>query len=231
MRRIIHWWGLHYSSFSCLHPCAVKTRWVVLDTMRRYYWWSRAYMNTCLLPHCPRRPLQVPFRRALTIDMPWSHFRHSPFIFLLQQSPTGPPVSQQTTPSPSTCEDQAWYYDANVNACARDTNFAAGTLYATSGDCCSATSSLFSDGCIIFDGCNSQQPSKVPTLAPITVSIRQSNLSYRWYPIELCFVHPLCSVSISYQSLQYRYSTMSTGGSYSQTNHWRNYHCEWRDRR
>lgn len=159
------------------------------------------YMPTTALPSSP--PASSFPSRTHDWCLSLSHFRHIPFLFLLQQSPTGPPVTQQTTPSPSTCEDQAWYYDANVNACARDTNFAAETLYATSGDCCSATSSLFSDGCIIFDGCNSQQPSKVPTLAPITVSIRQSNLSYRWYPIELCFVdmHPLCVVCLSHTNL------------------------------
>lgn len=92
-----------------------------------------------------------------------------------QESPTGPPVAQVTTPVPSSCEDQQWYFDGSLNACARDTNNQGGTLYASFDDCCSAES--FDDGCIIFDGCNSRQPNKaISTAAPISVSFSVVNL-------------------------------------------------------
>ncbi|KAL7439253.1 hypothetical protein ACHAXH_008418 [Discostella pseudostelligera] len=84
------------------------------------------------------------------------------------QSPTLPPVAQVSTPQPSSCEGQQWYFDSNLNACARDTGYSAETFYSSFNECCSARASLFDVGCTIYDGCNSVQPSKPPTVAPIT---------------------------------------------------------------
>ncbi len=122
-----------------------------------------------------------------------------------QQSPTGPPVAQQVTPQPSSCEDQQWYFDANKNACARETNYSADTLYASFEDCCSARSSLFDDGCTIFDGCNDSQPSKEPdTLAPITVS------SSMMISCKFCIIELLLTIHLILKPLLFRRNQRSS---------------------
>ncbi len=141
------------------------------DTVRMWFCWSRPPPTSFFLCSQPMWPFS---------------FLNS-FPFPCQQSPTLPPVAQVSTPQPSSCEGQQWYFDSNLNACARDTGYSAETFYSSFNECCSARASLFDDGCTIYDGCNSVQPSKPPTVAPITVS------NFRCYCIVslllYCFVN------------------------------------------